>query len=175
LYIVMWHDKFDNATLLHAVARYWKVQQEGAPKNFYTDASQDTVEDGTPVIAEEGNEISLAGGRWPRLLHDGKRGLVRSLPGTEYSEYKVCIMAFSSICFMDVRTFLFWRNVSTANVNHVLFYRTWYTIYISRHSAKKLSRRFLQQNLYNVLLYHTWYISTWIKNYPWHMYDNFRK
>jgi hypothetical protein len=52
---------------------------------------------------------SLAGGRWPRLLHDGKRGLVRSLPGTstEYSEYKVCIMAFSSICFMDVRTFLF--------------------------------------------------------------------
>ena len=50
-------------------------------------------------------KTSLAGGRWPRLLHDVKRGLVRSLPGPEYSEYKVCIMAFSSICFMDVRTF----------------------------------------------------------------------
>ena len=57
----MRHDNFDDDTLLHAVAhRYCKVQQEGAPpEHYFIDAAQDTVEDGTPVIAEEGNEIGV--------------------------------------------------------------------------------------------------------------------
>jgi hypothetical protein len=33
LCIFIHHDDFDDSTLLHAVARYCKVQQEGAPKN----------------------------------------------------------------------------------------------------------------------------------------------
>ena len=53
------HANFDNGTLLHAVARYCKVQHEGAPELYFIDSSQDTVEDGTPVIAEEGNEIGV--------------------------------------------------------------------------------------------------------------------
>ena len=63
----MRHDDFDDGTLLHAVARYCKVQQEGAPEHYFIDASQDTVEDGTPVIAEEGNEIGMP---IPTILND---------------------------------------------------------------------------------------------------------
>ena len=60
LCIVMRRDDFDNGTLLHAVAHYCKkVQQEGASEHYFIDASQDTVEDGTPVTAEEGNESGV--------------------------------------------------------------------------------------------------------------------
>ena len=51
LCVVMQHEDLDGGTLLHAVAQYCKVQQNGAPEHYFIDVSKDTVEDGTPVIA----------------------------------------------------------------------------------------------------------------------------
>jgi hypothetical protein len=63
----MRHKDFDDGTLLHAVARYCKLQQEGSPEHYFIDASQDTIEVGTSVIAEEGNEIGVP---IPTILND---------------------------------------------------------------------------------------------------------
>ena len=63
----MRQEDFDDGTLLHAVARYCKVQQEGSLEHYFIDASQDNVENGSPAIAEQGNEIGVP---IPTILND---------------------------------------------------------------------------------------------------------
>lgn len=56
--IVMRHDDFDDGQLLHAVARYCKVQQEGALEHLFNDSQQDDSE-AVGVVAVGDEEVEL--------------------------------------------------------------------------------------------------------------------
>ncbi len=53
---VMWHEDFDDGQLLYAVARYCKVQQEGASEHLFNKAQQSDLE-GVEAVAVGGEEV----------------------------------------------------------------------------------------------------------------------
>jgi hypothetical protein len=54
--ILMRHEDFDDGQLLHAVVRYCKVQQEGAPEHLFNEAQQSDHE-GVEDVAVGGEEV----------------------------------------------------------------------------------------------------------------------
>ena len=57
LCIIMRHNDFDDGQLLHAVARYCKVVQEGAPEHIFNSTLQDSHEgDGAVAVEGQANE-----------------------------------------------------------------------------------------------------------------------
>jgi hypothetical protein len=52
LCIIKRHDDFDDGQLLHAVARYCEVVQEGAPEHIFNDTLQDSHAAGGAVAVE---------------------------------------------------------------------------------------------------------------------------
>ena len=74
--IVMRHDDFDDGTLLHAVTRYCKVQEEGALEHLFIELIQDPPE-GTELTSHEVDQGNI--GEVPLLSRDEDATKFRTL------------------------------------------------------------------------------------------------
>ena len=75
--IIMRHDDFDDGTLLHAVTRYCKVQEEGALEHLFIESIQDPPE-GTELASVELDQGNI-GPEVPPLSRDEDATKFRTL------------------------------------------------------------------------------------------------